>query len=578
MAKKLNAEVSGYGFMDRMHGLPRSPVRKPCTSQIKNMSSSKVKSVLITAVLLCMAVEIQTQAGQFQELIFIDHENLRYVEDPQITQFQIGEIKRNINQAKKYGVGGYLLFAKETMEAMLTYDFEVQGIGNIGLQAFPAGIKHRREAERLRNALREVVAYADEKGIRLYFHSNQFIFPEEVLNVIRSATWGTAVCPGREATWAVYRGKIDEFFCLFPDIAGLQITGDETQVSVLKCKCEKCANMTFVERVNCLTNETASVAKKYNKEVQMRTWQRMGELGSPANMEQGVLDNIYFSIKNTDGDFRLPNGLDEEFLTAAVPKRLVVEFDAWREYDGHNYFPCWMGGVWAPRFKFVGERGIPRLGVRLMWNSNKNPIFDRPWGNFINIYAFLKLAENPNLSAQDILEQFVKEHYPADAREAAIELYDYSTEFQRTMYYCKGEYLANHSRVQDEDAEDNLKEIQEKGFLKELGDFELRRNEIDNAYEKALGLIDGLGKDVPAEWLKSLKNGAKVEHYVALATTDKMEAIFRQQSKKAGHTVAVSLQNLKELMDRQAQQWKTWHPESFESMEGEEMFEPFKED
>jgi hypothetical protein len=319
------------------------------------------------------------------------------------------------------------------------------------------------------------------------------------------------------------------------------------------------------------------MAKKYGKEVQMRTWQRMGELDSPANMEQGVLDNVYFSIKNTDGDFRLPNGLDEEFLTAAVPKRLVVEFDAWREYEGHNYFPCWMGQVWAPRFKFVAKRGIPRLGVRLMWNSNKNPIFDRPWGNFVNIYTFLKLAENPNRSAQDILVQFVKEHYPPSAHQAAVELYRYSPEFQKTMYYLKGECLANHSRVQDEDAEDNLEEIQEQGFLKEVGDFEARRNEINNAYEKALGLIERLGKDVPAKWIQGLKDGARVEHYVALATTDKMEVIFLQQSRKAGHTVAVSLQNLRERMDRRAQQWKACHPESFESMEGEEMFEPFKE-
>ena len=577
MAKKLNVEVSDYGFMDRMHGLPRSPVRKPWTSQIKNMGSSKVKTVLITAVLLCMAVEIQTQAGQFQELIFIDHQNLRYVEDSKITHFQIGEIKRNIDQAKKYGLEGYLLFAKETMEAMLTYDFEVQGIGNIGLQAFPPGSKHRREAERLRKAMREVLDYANDKGIKMYFHSNQFIFSEEVLDVIKSVTWGTAVCPGREATWAVYRGKIDEFFCLFPEIAGLQITGDETQVSVLKCQCERCRNMTFVERVNRLTNETADVAKKYNKQVQMRTWQRMGELGSPANMEQGVLDNVYFSIKNTNGDFRLPNGLDEEFLTAAVPKRLVVEFDAWREYEGHNYFPCWMGEVWAPRFKFVAKRGIPRLGVRLMWNSNKNPIFDRPWGNFVNIYTFLKLAENPNRSAQDILVQFVKEHYPPSAHQAAIELYQYSMEFQQIMYYCRGEYLANHSRVQDEDAEDNLEEIQDDGFLKTTEDFEARRRDINSAYEKAIGLVEQLGKDVPAEWIQGLKDGARVEHYVALATTDKMEAIFLQQSRKAGHTVAVSLQNLKERMDRRAQQWKTWHPDSFESMEGQEMFEPFKE-
>jgi len=529
----------------------------------------------ITAIFLVFACG-KIQDAAFKELIFIDHENLRYVEGPDVTQFQVNQIKQNIEQAMKYGVNSYLLFAKETMEAMLTYDFEVDEIGNIGEQAFPSDSRHRRQAERLRKALHEVVAYANEKGIKLYFHSNQFIFPEKVLNVIKPAAWGKAVCPGREATWAVYRGKIEEFFKFFPGISGLQITGDETQVSVLKCKCEKCRDMSFVERVNRLTNETATVAKKYGKEVQMRTWQRMGELGNPANMEQGVLDNVYFSIKNTDGDFRLVNDLDDKFLTAAVPSRIICEFDAWREYEGHNYFPCYMGYYWAPRFKFLAEQGIPRVAVRLMWNSNKNPIFDRPWGNFINIYTFLKLAENPHRSGQDILEQFVKEHYPPSSHQAAINLYRYSTEFQKMMYYLKGEYLANHSRVQDEDVEDNLDEIQEEGFLMKLDDFEARRNQIDKAYEKALELIGYLQKEVPAEWIEGLKDGARVEYNVAQTTTDKMEALFLQRL-RTDH-VDASNQAIKDRMLQRAQEWRNWNPESYESMEGEEMFEIFNDD
>ena len=334
--------------------------------------------------------------------------------------------------------------------------------------------------------------------------------------------------------------------------------------------------MSFVERVNRLTNETATVAKKHSKEVQMRTWQRMDELDNPANMEQGVLDNVYFSIKNTDGDFRLPNDLDDEFLTGAVPNRIICEFDAWREYEGHNYFPCYMGYDWAPRFKFLAEQGIPRIGVRLMWNSNKNPIFDRPWGNFLNIYTFLKLAENPHRSGKDILQQFIKENYPPSSHQAAINLYCYSTEFQKMMYYLKGEYLANHSRVQDGDAEDNLDEIQKEGFLIEPDDFERRRSQINKVYEKAIDLTDHLGKDVPAEWIQGLKDGAKVECYVAQATIDKMEGIFLQRQRKQ-HIDAL-IQVIRDRMHRRAHGWKNWQQESYESMEGKEMFEIFKED
>lgn len=118
-----------------------------------------------------------------------------------------------------------------------------------------------------------------------------------------------------------------------------------------------------------LTNETATAAKKYGKEIQMRTWQRMGKLGDPSRMEEGILDNVYFSIKNTAGDFRIAHGLDEEFLTAAAPKRIVCEFDAWREYTGHNYFPCYMGDEWTPRNGSRVSRTAP--GSSNMWRYQR---------------------------------------------------------------------------------------------------------------------------------------------------------------------------------------------------------------
>ena len=511
----------------------------------------------------------------FTELVFVDHINLRYVEGSERARAEAEQAKRNIDKAAQYGIDCYLLFAKESMEAILTYDFDIPSIGNIGRQAFPRDSKHRRTAGYMRQALSDVVEHAKSKKVKLFFHSNQFIFPEEVLKVIRPATWGTAVCPGREATWAVYRGKIDEFFRLFPDICGLQITGDETQVSVLQCKCEKCKDMTFVKRLNRLTNETAAIARKYGKEVQMRTWQRMGELGNPANMEQGILDNVSFSIKNTDGDFRLPHGLDKQFLTAAIPSRIICEFDAWREYEGHNYFPCYMGNDWAQRFQFLQKKGIKRIAVRLMWNSNKNPIFERSWGNYVNLYTFLKLSENPTLDGQEILRMFVQAHYPENSRQAAIDLYNFSQNFQRTIYYIKGElYNANHSRVQDDDAREDLEDSQKDfRFLTNREDFEERREEINAAYTKAVELVEQLGSDVSSEWIQGLKDGARVERYIALSSTDKMEMLFLLQRRKSGQNVSDAIDKVKRRMEERIEEWKEWDHISYDDMEGKAVLE-----
>jgi hypothetical protein len=308
-------------------------------------------------------------------------------------------------------------------------------------------------------------------------------------------------------------------------------------------------------------------------EVQMRTWQRMGDLGDPGQMDKGVLDNVYFSIKNTDGDFRLEHGLDEKFLTAAVPERIVCEFDAWREYTGHNYFPCYMGSIWAPRFTFLNEKGIPRIGVRLMWNSNKNPIFDRPWGNYINIYAFRKLSNNPDLDGQKILRMFVDEYYPSSARQAAIDLYTYSYDFQKVMYYIDGKhYNADHARVQDEDAKGDLEDAQEEGFLTSQKDFETRRNRIKDAYNKAVSLVEQLGDDVSTDWKQSLKDGARIQHYVALSNTDKMEMYYLLEQQSAGETVDDAIAKVKQRMEERANEWEAWDADSFVDMQGEDVF------
>jgi hypothetical protein len=313
-------------------------------------------------------------------------------------------------------------------------------------------------------------------------------------------------------------------------------------------------------------------------EVQMRTWQRMGELGDPAKMGEGILSNVTFSIKNTDGDFRLPHGLDKEFLTAAVPSRIICEFDAWREYEGHNYFPCYMGDDWAPRFRFLEEKNIKRAAVRLMWNSNKNPIFERPWGNYVNIYTFLKLCENPQLNSHEILGMFVEEHYPENSRQAATALYNFSREFQRTMYYIKRKrYNANHSRVQDDDAIEDLEESQEDfGFLTRREDFKKRREEINAAYLIAVSLADKLGPGISEDCIEGLKDGARVEQYVALSNTDKMEMIFLLQQEKAGKDVSDSVTEVKQRIEERLRVWKDWDAASYEDMEAEAVVEDWE--
>lgn len=529
----------------------------------------KRRILLLPICLLIVTCSRQAETGKvFTELYFVDHQNLRYVTDENTLRCHVNVIKQNMDRAALYGVHAYLFFAKETFEAMLSYNFEIEGMGNIGEKAFPIDGEHRRIGKYLRAALKEVLEYAKGKNLRVFFHTNQFVFPDQVLQIIKPAVWGTAVCPGREITWEIYRKKLHEFLTFFPDIAGIQVTGDETQVSVLECRCDFCKQINYVDRVNVLTQQTALVCELHSKEVQMRTWQRMGELENelhPSKMADGLPANVFFSIKNTKGDFHLTNPVDMKFLNAANPNRIVVEFDAWREYDGNNYFPCYMCDLWAPRLKLLKQLGVKRIAIRLNWNSNKNQIFERPWGNMVNIYCFLKLAKEPTLSPDAILTDFIRETYPASAHKAAFELYKFSPKFQRILYYLQDEYCANHSKVQDEDAAKNLNHIMQAGFLTRAEHFKKRRDEIESACNRAYELIDRLGTDVAMQWRQELIDGVKVERFVAVATLYKMEILFSKERHDLANVTAVqtALRHLQK-------DWKKVHPESYQSMNGDE--------
>jgi hypothetical protein len=183
----------------------------------------------------------------------------------------------------------------------------------------------------------------------------------------------------------------------------------------------------------------------------MRTWQRVDVLGSPTTLGKTDDANVLFSVKNTDGDFGAVKGFDEEFIeTVDDPTGLLVEFDAWREYETHNIFPIYLGDYWAPRFRELARRGVERIGVRFNWNSGHFAITEGPWNNWVNVFCFVRLAENPNADPDEILREYVDLYYPPEARQVAFDLYKSSFAFVRDLYWNDREKITDHGRVNRE--------------------------------------------------------------------------------------------------------------------------------
>ena len=216
----------------------------------------------------------------FQHVQAIDHWNLRYHNSYDVFTLseQIEQIKANMDVAATLGFDSYLLFQKDAFQELLTW-----------------GGRHSADRD-LQKAVMEVIAYGKSKGLDLYLHSNQFSWPEDVGVGFEDS----------DRSWEVFENAMKELIHTFPEVAGYEVTGDETEGQLDT----KAGLLKF-------HNLTAKALKSDGRErtAFMRTWQRCGFLGVPEE-ELGLGDesNLIYSIKNTAGDFRIPNGLDTDFI------------------------------------------------------------------------------------------------------------------------------------------------------------------------------------------------------------------------------------------------------------------------
>ncbi len=380
------------------------------------VGQTPARSVSLSATQTPEGKAIPAYSKAFEELQVIDHWNLRYYQeyDEFTLDEQVAQIQRNMDVAAELGFTSYLLFQKDAFAELLTW-----------------GGRHEADVE-LRQAVEDVLDHATARGLKLYLHCNEFMWPDSV-DVDYADT---------PEAWQTYGDALRELIVLYPNLAGFEVTADETGGALE----EK-------EGVLKFHNETARALRSDGRErfALMRTWQRVDVLGSPTTLGETDESNVLFSVKNTDGDFGVVKGFDQEFIeTVDDPRRLLVEFDAWREYETHNLFPVYLGDYWAPRFRELARRGVQRIGVRFNWNSGQFAITERPWGNWVNVFCFVRLAENPGAEPDEILREYVALYYPAEARQRAFDVYKSSFAFVRDLYWNDGEKITDHGRVNRE--------------------------------------------------------------------------------------------------------------------------------
>ncbi|MFQ5460116.1 MAG: hypothetical protein ACE5EL_04930 [Anaerolineae bacterium] len=511
------------------------------------------------------------------DLALVDHGHLRrFPRAPEALAAEVAAVDGILDRAAGLGSRRYVLFTRD-FEALLTYD----DVAAVGAQAGPILAPGRRaEVDRNRGALGAIASHAADRGLELMVHTNQLDVPAEVRRRLGDSVGDQGrVCGDRPATWRLYRGKMESFFRDFPAVAGLVLTADEAPYPVWACDAPEWAGAgatpapeVVAARVTRLVTETAAVAAAFDRRLEVRAWDRVEAL---AGAEPGALPaGVRLSVKNTAGDFQLFAG-PSALLGAG--NGLVVEFDAWREYSGWNYFPCYMGDIWAPRVLAAAEAGASTLALRINWSSTANPIFERPWGNVVNVAVARGLAARPDADPDDLLKAWIAATYPPDAAGPAFRLYKASPRILETLTSVGRVETTDHGRlfrsrtsasVFDRVA-DSLDRAQAEGLLTGAADFEARRRRVDGAVAQARDLVAALPPSVRPEWRREMERGAAALGYLAAATTDQLALLDAKRRLDAGGR-APGLAALALRMRTNDAAWRRADAESYETLKGEE--------
>lgn len=528
-----------------------------------------MKEIILAAaiIIICAA---SAQSRPIKNLAFIDHYNLRYTyqSDENMLRSQAAEIKKNLDKAKQYGVNTYVLFSR-SFEYLVNYDFEIEGLGDLSDVVWPEGCEHRQYQQLYARYLNEVLDYAERVGIKVIFHTNQFDFPDKLYEMAGEKISGSArVCPAKKMTYDALSGKMAEFFKLFPKCSGMQITISETQVKPTECNCEACRDMSEGQRFAKVVQTVYEVAKPLGKEVSIRTW---GGFATPGNIAL-LPDDVICSTKCTSGDFHLTSRTSD--VIGENADRQEVEFDSWGEYFGYNYFPCYMGDIFAERIKLCADKNVDRIALRLNWNHDINHIFSRSFGNEVNVYMFTRLAQQPDTNPDDLLRKYIAELYPESAREAAFRLYKRSGDLQRVWLTIGSDTFYDHSRIfgnwgkgyLDRTYGNGGKQLPQ-GYNTVVEVLDKRRLRIDDAYDEAKQLIDALAPDVPQDWTRELHRGARTAWFTAHGITDSLQVYAAYRETEQGRPLP-DIRELEKSLRTRARMWGIAEPNSFSIMGG----------
>ena len=211
---------------------------------------------------------------------------------------------------------------------------------------------------------------------------------------------------------AWWKAKVREIYSLIPDFGGFLVKAN-SEGQPGPCDYHR----THAEGANMM----AEALKPYGGIVMWRAF-----VYSPSDNDRAkqaylefqpldgkFLDNVIVQVKNGPIDFQ-PREPYSPLFGAMKHTPLMVEFQVTQEYLGHSNHLAYLAPMWKEFFDYVASNtiqavsGVANIGDEANWCGN-----DLAQANW---YAFGRLAWNPELTSEAIVQEWLKQTFTTDTK------------------------------------------------------------------------------------------------------------------------------------------------------------------
>lgn len=274
--------------------------------------------------------------------------------------------------------------------------------------------------------LRDLLKQAQRKGLEVWIEVKEIEFSDEVTEKFPQLCKNGIICP-TEPVWFEYLYvKTDEFFELYPSVAGIILSPGSPESRAFlsagkKCNCERCRATDFGDWCYDIIMAIYGSVQAHGKKLAVRDFvYTPDDHEKLARIITRTPDDVIFCIKTSPRDF-WPT-FPENPMLGRFPDRVQwVEYDTFGQFYGWGVCPSIMLKDLRERLGYARAQGVTGALIRTEWERVDVSAFDHL--NKINLIAAAQFTQSLETTDEEIVLRWLREDgWLRGGSEAAVDV------------------------------------------------------------------------------------------------------------------------------------------------------------